>query len=171
MRRILVLGCCGAGKSLLSRQLAEANDLPLIHLDAHYWRPGWVEPEAAEWRSTVERLVAQPAWVMDGNYKGTLDLRLPRAELVVLLEPGRLRCLQGALGRIWRHRGETRPDMGAGCPERLDLDFLRYIWTFDAVIRPRVEQALAEHYRDGRVVRLASRAEVAGFLASKRPQA
>jgi hypothetical protein len=82
-----VIGCCGAGKTQLSRRLACALGLPMIHLDDEYWGPGWRRPAAAAWRATVERIAAGPAWIIDGNYLDTLDLRLARAELAIFLDP------------------------------------------------------------------------------------
>ena len=77
-RRILVIGCSGAGKSTLAQGVAERLALPLIHLDAVYWLPEWQQPQRPDWRSKVAALAAQDAWVMDGNYAGTFDLRMPR---------------------------------------------------------------------------------------------
>ena len=87
VRRILIVGSAGAGKSTLAREIARRLGLPLIHLDRHYWRPGWVASGDARFRADVAALAARPAWVMDGNYGGTLDLRLPRADLLVLCDP------------------------------------------------------------------------------------
>ncbi|WP_207232303.1 AAA family ATPase [Micromonospora kangleipakensis] len=67
MRRILIVGSAGAGKSTLAREVARRLDLPLIHLDRHYWRPGWVASGDARFRAEVAALAARPAWVMDGT--------------------------------------------------------------------------------------------------------
>jgi adenylate kinase family enzyme len=76
MQRVMIIGCCGAGKSTLARKLADRTQLPLIHPDGEYWKPGWTSPDANEWVSKVSALVSQPAWIMDGNYGGTLPLRV-----------------------------------------------------------------------------------------------
>jgi adenylate kinase family enzyme len=70
MRRVLVIGSGGAGKSTFSVALGKRLELPVIHLDAHFWRPGWVETPKPEWRERVAQLAARDAWVMDGNYGG-----------------------------------------------------------------------------------------------------
>src|SRR5215208_1590330 len=92
-RRVLVIGSGGAGKSTLAARIAERSGLPLVHLDALYWRAGWVEAPKDEWARIVERLIAEPAWVMDGNYSGTLERRVAVADLVVFLDLPRLVCL------------------------------------------------------------------------------
>ncbi|WFE38992.1 adenylate kinase [Micromonospora sp. WMMD998] len=161
MRRILVVGNSGAGKSTLAAELAGRLDLPLIHLDRHYWRAGWTAPPLADFRAEVAALAARPAWVMDGNYASTLDLRLPRADLLVLCDPSRWRCLARVLRRRWAHRAAPRPDLPEGCPERVDLDLLRYVWRYSRDSRPRVLAAVAAYAPTLPVQRLRGRCDVA----------
>ncbi|HWS54114.1 MAG TPA: DNA topology modulation protein [Pyrinomonadaceae bacterium] len=165
MRRILVIGSGGAGKSTFARRLGAALGLEVIHLDALYWRAGWVETPKDEWRERVEGLVRREAWVMDGNYGGTLELRLAACDTVVFLDLPRVVCVWGVLRRALRHRGESRPDMARGCPERVTPAFLRWVWGYPSRSRPKVLRLLAEHAAGRRVVRLRSRAEAEEFLA------
>ncbi|WP_218106970.1 hypothetical protein [Micromonospora haikouensis] len=116
MRRILVVGSSGAGKSTLARAVAGRLDLPLVHLDRHYWRPGWIAPDHAVWRTTVAALAAEPAWVMDGNYGSSLDLRLPRADLLVLVDLPWPLCLARVVRRRWARRSSGRPDLPPRLP-------------------------------------------------------
>ncbi|MEH0840828.1 AAA family ATPase [Micromonospora sp. CPCC 205711] len=160
MRRILIVGSSGAGKSTLARAVARRLDLPLIHLDRHYWRPGWAAPAEADFRAEVAALAARPSWVMDGNYGATLDLRLPRADLLVLVDLPWPLCLARVLRRRWDPRAAGRDDLPDGCPERLDLDFLRYLRRYPRDSRPRVLAARAAHAPHLPLVRLRSRAEV-----------
>ena len=83
--RVLVIGMAGAGKSTFSRALSARTGLPVIHLDIHYWKPGWVKPSEDEWREKQRGLLAGRTWIADGNDLETLDLRLERAETVVFL--------------------------------------------------------------------------------------
>jgi adenylate kinase family enzyme len=82
----VVTGMAGAGKSTFSRALAAKTGLPVIHLDIYYWKPGWVEPSEDEWREKQRALVSTDKWILDGNYHGTLDLRLERADKAVFLD-------------------------------------------------------------------------------------
>src|SRR5271166_397069 len=86
MERILILGCAGAGKSVLARKMAAALSLPVIHLDRHYWRPGWIEPDESTWTAQIRNLVQQRTWIMDGNFSGTLPMRLTAADTVIYLD-------------------------------------------------------------------------------------
>ncbi|WBB70368.1 AAA family ATPase [Micromonospora sp. WMMD812] len=165
MRRILVVGSAGAGKTTLAREIARRLDLPLIHLDRHFWQPGWTAPDEARWRETVTRLAARPAWVMDGNYGGSLDLRLPRADLLVFCDLPRLLCLGRVLRRRWAHRATARDDLPAGCAEQIDLQFLWYVWRYPRRSRPRLLASVASA-PEVPVVRLRSRAAVRRWLDS-----
>jgi adenylate kinase family enzyme len=165
MRKILVIGSGGAGKSTFARQLGRALQLEVIHLDSIYWSPGWVEMPKPEWRRTVEALTARESWVMDGNYSGTLELRLAACDTVIFLDLPRLLCLWRVLKRIVRYRGRSRLDMGAGCPERFDWTFVRWVWGYPTRTRPKIIGLLEESRELRHVIRLRSRAEVREFLA------
>jgi adenylate kinase family enzyme len=123
-RRLLIIGSGGSGKSTLARHLATALGLPLLHLDRLYWKPGWKEPEPAAWVAHVDELIAGDAWIMDGNYGGTLERRLQRAQMVIWLDLSRWICLWRVLRRRVEYLGQTRPEMPPGCPEHLSLAFL-----------------------------------------------
>lgn len=166
MQRVLVIGISGEGKSTFAQALAARTGLPIIHLDKEFWRPGWVQTPRAEWRAKVVDLAAGERWIMDGNYDSSLDLRLPRADTVVWFDYPTLRCVQRALRRVAGTYGKVRADMGAGCPERFDMEFLRYIWTFRAKQRPRVAAALAQFGRHIDPVVFRRDADAAGFLST-----
>src|SRR4029079_12871886 len=85
-RRVLVTGMAGSGKSTFSRALGAKTGLPVIHLDVHYWKPGWVKPSDEEWRGKQRALLARDEWIADGNYYETLDTQVQRATTVVLLD-------------------------------------------------------------------------------------
>ncbi len=142
-RRVLVVGCAGAGKTTFAVRLARALDLPIIHLDSEYWLPGWRHTPPEEWQSRVEELAARDCWVMDGNYGGTLERRLARADAVVFLDLPRATCLRRVVLRSLRYRGRSRPDLPPGCPERLEWQFLRWVWNYGRRSRGRVVGLLA----------------------------
>jgi adenylate kinase family enzyme len=166
MKKVLVIGSGGAGKSTFSARLAARTGLPLIHLDSVYWRPGWVETPKDEWRQSVERLVAGDTWLMDGNFGGTLERRLAACDTVIFLDLPRTLCLWRVLVRRLRFRGRARPDMTPGCPERLTWEFLQWIWNYPSVQRPKLLARLEALRGEKTVVVLRSRREVGAFLAS-----
>lgn len=137
MNRILVLGPPGSGKSTLARRLGARHGLPVFHLDQAYWRPGWVEADAAAFRAEVERIAALPSWVIDGNYTGTIAPRLAAADTVIYLDVPTWLAMARIAKRIAASYGRQRPDMAEGCPERLDLAFLRFALAWNRTRRAR----------------------------------
>jgi adenylate kinase family enzyme len=170
MKKIMVIGSGGAGKSTLARRLGALLHLPVIHLDELYWRPNWVETPKPEWTRQVESLVQEERWVIDGNYSGTMAIRLAACDTVVFLDLPRHVCLGRVIKRLLIYRRRNRPDMAAGCPEHLNLTFLLWIWNFPKVTRPKIDARLAEFAAQKRVVRLTGLAEVEAFLAGLRPE-
>lgn len=164
-RRVLIVGSGGSGKSTLARQLGARLELPVVHLDQHYFGPGWTEPIPTAWAATVDRLIAEKNWVMDGNYGGTMEQRIARADTVVVLDRSRWLCLWRVLLRWVRHAGRTRPDMAPGCVERVELAFIHYILAYPFTRRPSVLARLAAAPH-ARVYRLRSQRDVEAFLAS-----
>lgn len=149
-RRWLVLGPGGAGKSTLAAEMSDVLGVPIIHLDRHYWRPGWVEPSPEDFDRQVAHLAAREEWIMDGNYGRTLHLRVPRAQAVVLLDPPPLQCLWGVISRSLSPRGRARRDLPEGCPEQFpDLQFLHYIALYRRASRHKVLRQIeaAPHLR------------------------
>lgn len=167
MDKVMVIGSGGAGKTTVARELAALTGLPLVHLDQLFWRPGWVRTPTDEWRRVVQNLVAADRWVIDGNYGGTMDMRLAAADAVVFLDVPRLRCLTRVVKRSLIYRGRTRDDMTAGCPERLTWEFVRWVWSYPTTRRPGILIKLkAFEAGGGRVLVLRSGGETREFLAS-----
>ena len=164
MRRVLVVGSSGAGKSVFATRLAERTGLPLIHLDAIYWSPGWVKTPKDEWMRTVDGLLARDAWVMDGNYAGTMDRRLAACDTVVFLDLPRTVCLWRAIKRRIVFHGRSRPDMTEGCNERLSWQFIQWIWEYPGKRRPGMLAKLSALRPGQRAIVLRSTAEIETFL-------
>jgi adenylate kinase family enzyme len=152
--RIAVIGSGGSGKSTFARQLGARLGLPVIHLDKLFWQPGWVEMPPPEWRAAQEKLVARESWIIDGNHEATLDVRLSRADTIVMLDYGRVRCLWRVFRRWQRYRNKPRYDRAAGCNERLNLGFLSWVWRYPKQGRPRALEAVERYGSDARFVRL-----------------
>jgi len=163
MERVLVIGCSGAGKTHFSLRLAEKTGLPLVHLDEHFWQAGWVAREPKDWRQRISALMAEPRWIMDGNYTGSLEQRLPAADTVFFLDLPRRVSLISVILRTIASYGRTRYGVAAGCGERFELEFFAFIWNFHRIQRPRLTAALKNF--GGKVVTFRSRAEIEAWLA------
>ena len=162
--RIAIIGSGGSGKSTLARALALRLDLPVIHLDPVFWQPGWVETPQPQWRAWQERAVREDAWIIDGTHAPTLEVRLRAADAIVLLDLNRVLCTWRIVKRRVRHRRRQRFDRASGCHEKLNLSFVRWVWTFPSRGRPETLQAIAEHAPHAHAIRLRSRRAVRQFL-------
>jgi adenylate kinase family enzyme len=163
-KRILVLGPSGSGKTFLAQRLAELLNVELIHLDAQFWKPGWVSTPQDQWREAVAALVRKPRWIIDGMYESTLDLRLPAADAVIVIERPRLACLLSVCARTLKHRG-GRERVDAPPFQKLDRAFVKYIWRYPSVTRPIMLQRLRDYAQDKSVLFFRGRKDVRRFLA------
>ena len=168
MRRVLVIGSGGAGKSTFAKRLGQLLDIEVKHLDRFYWQPGWKEPSKEEWLQSVTELTGGDSWIMDGNYGGTLEFRLQHCDTIVFLDMPRLLCVWRIVKRRLLYRNRSRPDMAEGCSERLNWEFIQWVWNYSDRTRPKIVKLLEEHSQSKQVVWLRSDAEVEKFLASRK---
>jgi oligopeptide/dipeptide ABC transporter ATP-binding protein len=132
LQRVVVMGPPGSGKSTLARNLGARFGLPVLHLDQIYWRPGWIEAPAKAFCAEVERIAGLPAWVIDGNYPNTIVPRFRAADTVIYLDVPSWLFMSRIAWRILTNYGRVRADAAPGCPEWLDLAFLRFRASQDA---------------------------------------
>lgn len=165
MKKVLVIGSSGAGKSTFSRRLHRATNLPLIHLDRLYWKPNWVETtDKTEWKRTVENALRDDAWILDGNYSGTLEMRLEKCDAVIFLDYPRMLCLYRILKRVALYKKGGRPDMTDGCDEHFDWEFVKIVWNYPTRSKPKVEALLKRFEREKTIFRLRSQKEIEDFF-------
>jgi adenylate kinase family enzyme len=166
-RRVLVIGLAGSGKSTFSRALSARTGLPVIHLDVHYWKPGWVRPSDQEWRDKQRGLLAGEAWIADGNYYETLDLQLERADTVVVLDTPWWRCAGRAFVRGLR---KPEGEMPAGCEDsvrrrlRDEWGIVGRVWRGRHSEPARAHAMVSTHGAHAAVRVLRSKRDVARFL-------
>jgi adenylate kinase family enzyme len=165
-RRVLVLGSSGAGKTHLSSRLGAILGLDVIHLDDHFWQPGYRPREEREWRKMVTEMTGRDSWIMDGTYERSLDLRIPRADAIVLLECHRMRCL----GRVLRRQADgwirSHLEQRHDGSDRFDANHIRYVWHYPTVTRPAVFADIGRYGRGKPVVLIDGPEGVGAFLSS-----
>lgn len=165
MKKIIIIGSGGAGKSAFAKRLGEATKIPVLHLDKLYWKPNWQESAKEDWENFLETELAKDAWIMDGNFGGTLELRLKYCDTAIFLDLPRTVCVYRALKRWIKYYGTNRPDMTEGCNEKIDLEFLGWIWNFPTIKKPKIEEKLRAFEKEKQIIRLRSQKEVEKFFA------
>ncbi len=142
MKRVLVIGCGGSGKTVISRAIASRLGLPLIHLDAEHYDPQWHPLERELFAARQRQLVSGTQWVIEGNYAATLAIRLHAADTLVILDLPARTCVLGIVQRRLKYRGGQHAD---GVFDRVTWEFLRYVVNYRRRMRPRIEDLVAEH--------------------------
>ena len=165
MKRILIIGSNGAGKSTFSRQLAERTHLPLIHIDKLYWRNSWEVTPRQEFEELVCAQTQKPEWIIEGNNIRSLEQRLKYADTVFWFEFPPALCLWNVLKRQLRYRGKVRPDLPDQCVSKLNLRFLRDVWRFNKKNHARIAQKLAAS--PAKVIHFSNYKQVKKYLSSQ----
>lgn len=164
---MIVIGSGGSGKSTFSRELGAITGLPVVHLDALFWKPNWTATPKDEWAEVVRREIEKPEWIMDGNFGGTREMRMRAADTIIMLDLPRWLCMYRVLKRWIAFRNKTRPDMAEGCNEKIDWEFAMWVWNYQTRSRRRAFEQL-DSQKDKNIVILRSRREVAEFLQRMR---
>lgn len=145
MKRVMIVGGPGSGKSTLARILGASTALPVFHMDHIHWKPGWVERDRDEKDRMTHEIHMREAWIFEGGHARTYAERVARADTLIWIDlPVPLR-LWRVLRRTATYRGETRPDLPEGCPERLNretLDFVAFIWRTRNSGRAKIQSIL-----------------------------
>ena len=166
MKRVMIIGCGGAGKSTLARKLGEKTGLSVVHLDQIWWEPGnWQHIEKSEFDERLAEELRKPRWILDGNFNRTIEARLAVCDTVIYLDYPRIVCLKNWLGRVIQNWGHARADMAEGCAEWFDPEMAKWIWKFNKQNRSRY-YALLEKTENKNIVILKSRRQAEKFLES-----
>ena len=164
MKKIILIGSGGAGKSTLARQLGAALQIEVIHLDALFWNPNWTPVQREKQVEIQKELVNKEEWIIDGNYGGTIDIRLQAADTIIFLDIPRTICVYRAFKRMIQYRNKTRPDMGKDCNERLDINFLKWIWRYPKTKRPDIVKKLEGLSTEKQIIILQTPKQIQQFI-------
>ena len=159
MKRIIVIGCPGSGKSTLSRKLHKITGIPLFHLDMMYWNADRTVVEKAVFRARLSETLQKDTWIIDGNYGSTMELRLQACDTVIFLDYPPEICLEG----VRQRRGKPRSDMPWVEYEE-DTEFMEFIKAYNTQSRPAVMELLAK-YSDKDIYIFKTRDAAEEFLA------
>lgn len=160
MKKVIVIGCPGSGKSTFSRKLHNVTGIPLFHLDMMYWNSDRTTVEKTVFFERLSKTIQMDEWIIDGNYGSTMELRLQACDTVIFLDYPLDVCLEGIKAR----RGKPRPDMPwIENEDEEDAEFIAFIKNFNFQSRPEVMELLVKYsYKDIYVFK--SRNETEEFL-------
>lgn len=160
MKKVIVIGCPGSGKSRFSRELHDITGLPLYHLDLIGWREDRTLIPKEELIERILEIGKTDKWIMDGNYGGTMEMRMSLCDTIVFLDYPTDVCLDGIMSR----RGKERPDIAwKDSPEEIDKEFLDFVRSYNVVNRPIVLERIAKN-PGKKVLIFKSRSEADEFL-------
>lgn len=166
MDRIMIFGFSGSGKSTLARTLGKKFGIEPVHLDSIYWLPGWEDLPREKMKKKVGEIIKKDQWIIEGNYFYAYgEERIKRADAVVFLDINRFLCLYRVIKRYFMYRGKTRPDMGEGCPEKIDFEFIKWVFIDSRKNRAKYYKILGDiNIAEKRVYVIRSSAEMKKFL-------
>ncbi len=162
MKKIIVIGCPGSGKSTFSRALHNKTGIPLYHLDMMYWNADKTVVEKSVFLERLTAVLEKDEWIIDGNYGSTMELRLSVCDTVIFLDYPLGVCLDG----IKERRGKAREDMPWIETEE-DAEFIEFIKCFNEQSRPKIVELLEKH-GDKNVFAFTSREQADEFLSEEK---
>lgn len=161
--KIMVMGSAGTGKSTLAQKLGAFYNTPVFHLDKCFWKPGWVMSSVLEQDEIHKELMTQDNWIIDGNYTTFFEARSEQADTIIYLNLNRWICFYRVLKRYFMNRGKTRIDMAEGCEEKIDLEFLVWIWNYHSKKKRRwIEKLEAIQHKE--IIILNGRIEIQNYI-------
>ena len=162
MKKIIVIGCPGSGKSHFSRELNKITDIPLYHLDMMYWNSDKTTVEREIFLQEMSFVLEKDSWIIDGNYASTMEMRMSASDTVIFLDYPVEICLDGVKAR----RGKPRCDMPWFETEE-DKEFTQFILNFNDQERPKILSLLDKYKNTKNILIFKSREDAEAFLARK----
>ena len=160
MKKVIVIGCPGSGKSTLSKKLNEILGIPVVHLDMLYWNSDRTIVDKEIFLRKQLSTIQKKEWIMDGNYASTMELRLQACDTVIFLDYPIDVCLNG----IKERRGKVRTDMPwTEKEDEEDAEFIEFVKNYNSECRPMVMELL-DQYSDKDIYIFKNRNEAEKFL-------
>ena len=160
MKKIIVIGCPGSGKSTLSRELHSKTGIPLYHLDMLNWNADRTTVEKRVFLERLSDVLEKDEWIIDGNYGSTMELRMQRCDTIIFLDYSLDVCLDG----ISKRKGKPRGDIPWEEPEQDDEEFIRFIRNYNSQSKPQV-MGLLQKYSNKNIIVFKNRNEASAFLS------
>ena len=158
MKKVIVLGCSGCGKSTFSIKLHEKTDLPLYHLDNIWWNADRTHISRDEFDDKLADLVSRDSWIIDGDYSRTYEKRIAACDTIFFLDYGEQVCMDGIIGRV----GQDRPDM-PWTENKLDPELVELVKNYEEENKPVLYEFFSK-YKDKNVITFHTREEAEKWI-------
>lgn len=160
MKKVIIIGCPGSGKSTFGRKLKDITDLPLHHLDMMYWNKDKTTVSKEIFDTRLDDVMKNPEWIIDGNYARTMELRIKECDTVFFLDYPTDVCIKG----IEERKGKLRSDMPWVEDGTTDDEFISFIKNYNSESRPKVIELL-EKYSSKNIIIFNSRLDAENYLS------
>ncbi len=161
MKKVIVIGCPGSGKSTFSKALHKITDIPLFHLDMMFWNADKTTVEKTVFLDRLLKIVQKDEWIIDGNYGSTMELRMQACDTIIFLDYPLDVCLNG----IKERKGKARSDMPWIEPSEDDAKFIEFIKNYNSQSRPKVMELL-DRYSHKDIIIFSTRTQSEDFLTN-----
>lgn len=166
MKRVMIIGQPGAGKSTLARKMGDVTGLPVVHIDHIHWQSGWIERSRVEKTRLCRDIHSSDRWIFEGGHSSTWDERLDRCDTLIWLDVHIGTRMRRIVARTIGYFGRPRPDLPEGCDERFDRDFLLWVWETRHSGRRKMEKFFNAAPAGKNAHRLSTLGEVNRYLAA-----
>ena len=144
MKRVIIIGGNGSGKTTFAYKLAEQTKLPLVHTDSIYWRDNWESVSRHEFDEILQVELDKDEWIIDGNNIRSIPERLKVCDTVFYFDFPSFVCLWGVISRCIKNYGKSRSDMGGYCPEQFNFQFYKQVLLFNRRNRKKLYAMIKE---------------------------
>jgi len=168
MKRIIVIGVCGAGKSTFAKKLSKILDIQLYHLDKLWFKANWVERTKKEFDADLKQIIEEETWIIDGNYNRTIPMRIEKADTIIYLDYSTSRALKGVFKRRFQYMFKQRDDVAEGCKENINWEFLKFVLNFRKDFRPKTMKLIENLEESKRLIIFKNDKEADLFLKEKK---
>lgn len=164
MKKIIVLGNSGSGKSTFTTILANKLHIDFLHLDPLVYKYSWDKPEYKEMEEKVEKLLLKDSWIIDGNFLYNAQSRFKECDSIVFLDLNRFVCINSVIKRHKKYKGKHRDSRSDDCDERLTLSYLKWVLKDFYKTSRKIILKYIKDNPDKHVVILKSRRQVNKYL-------